>query len=126
MHFNNVGKSYWNKYILGIIQCYARTGETYGNNKPSDSDYNGHIGVGETWGFAMGYYMANKKLGVEYRTPSSEYYWFYPERTYALLTEQKINPINFLNCMNSMTNDLDKLTNQLISKNINISRTFYN
>ena len=56
MHFNNVGKSYWNKYILGIIQCYARTGETYGNNKPSDSDYNGHIGVGETWGYAMGYY----------------------------------------------------------------------
>ncbi|MBR5972132.1 MAG: hypothetical protein IK017_05720 [Paludibacteraceae bacterium] len=123
MHFNNVGKSYWNKYILGIIQCYARTGETYGNNKPSDSDYNGHIGVGETWGYAMGFYMANKKLGKNKFT--TEKYWFKPEETKKLFDDKLITPLQFLDCMNSQTIDMDILKEHLFLKNNKISKKLY-
>lgn len=123
MHFNNVGKSYWNKYILGIIQCYARTGETYGNNKPSDSDYNGHIGVGETWGFAMGYYMANKKMGENRFT--TETYWFKPEETFLLLNEKKVTPLQFLDCMDNQTTSLKVLNEHISTKNSKISKNLY-
>ena len=122
MHFNKVGKSYWNKYILGILQCSARTGEIYGNNK-NDSDYSGYIGVGETWGFAMGFYMANKKLGENKFT--NKIYWFKPEETFMLLHEKKITPLQFFDCMDNQATSLESLKEHLLNKKYNISNNLY-
>lgn len=118
MHFKKVGKNYWNKYIDGIIEL--RNNSLYGTSD-SDSQYSGYIGVGETWGFAMGFYMANKKLSKSDNPPS---YWFKPKKTKELLDNKDITPLQFLSCMESSVTDLHLLNTALSSK-YNISNNLY-
>ena len=110
MHFKKVGKSYWNKYIDGIIEL--RNNSLYGTSD-SDSKYSGYIGVGETWGFAMGYYMANQRHGTKQDPPNK---WFKPIQTKSLFDNKKITPLQFLNCMDVSVNNLQSLNAVLSSK----------
>lgn len=122
MHFKKVGKSYWNKYIDGIIDC--RKKNLYGYSD-KDSDFSGYIGVGETYGFAMGYYMANQKFGTSLNLENDSH-WFLPQVTLTLFNDNpKINPINFLNCMNSSCVNLHTLNVYLASCDNFIDRTLY-
>jgi hypothetical protein len=118
MHFKKVGKSYWNKYIDGIIEL--RNKRLYGTSD-TDSKYSGYIGVGETWGHAMGYYMANQKLSRSYDPDS---YWFNPKKTKELLDNKDIMPLQFLNCMEGSVTDLHTLNEKLTSK-YNVSKNLY-
>lgn len=118
MHFKKVGKSYWNKYIDGIIEL--RNKRLYGTSD-TDSKYSGYIGVGETWGHAMGYYMANQKLSRSYDPDS---YWFKPKKTKELLDNKDITPLQFLNCMEGSVTDLHTLNEKLTSK-YNVSKNLY-
>lgn len=121
MHFKKVGKNYWNKYIDGIIEL--RNKGLYGYSD-KDSPFSGYIGVGETWGCAMGYYMANKKFGTNKFTSVS--YWYMPESTYDQITNNpKITPLKFLSCMTSSCVDLHTLNVYLTSCDNDISRTLY-
>lgn len=118
MHFKKVGKKYWDKYIDGIIEL--RNNSLYGKSD-SDSQYSGYIGVGETWGFAMGFYMANKKLSRSYLPDD---YWFKPIKTKKLLDNKDITPLQFLSCMEGSVTDLHLLNTALSSK-YNISNNLY-
>lgn len=118
MHFKKVGKKYWDKYIDGIIEL--RNNSLYGKSD-SDSQYSGYIGVGETWGFAMGFYMANKKLSRSYLPDD---YWFKPIKTKNLLDNKDITPLQFLSCMEGSVTDLHLLNTALSSK-YNISNNLY-
>ena len=121
MHFKKVGKNYWDKYIDGIIEL--RNKGLYGFSE-DDSNFSGYIGVGETWGCAMGYYMANKKFGTNKFTSIS--YWYMPESTYDQITNNpKIPPLTFLGCMSSHCVSLLDLTRALATCDNNISRTLY-
>ncbi|MCQ2189650.1 MAG: hypothetical protein MJZ00_07040 [Paludibacteraceae bacterium] len=120
MHFKKVGKSYWNKYIDGIIDC--RKKNLYGYSD-KDSDFSGHIGVGETWGYAMGYYMLNKKYSTS-KNPS-ESYWFKPRQTKSLFDDDKITPLQFLSCMDNSVKDLQSLNTILSSKYNNVPKNLY-
>lgn len=123
MHFKKVGKNYWNKYIDGIIEL--RNKGLYGYSD-KDSPFSGYIGVGETWGYAMGYYMANKKLGSN-EDPGYDYdFWFMPEASFDQITNNpKITPLKFLSCMTSSCVDLHTLNVYLTSCDNDISRTLY-
>ena len=87
-----------------------------------DSDFSEYIGVGETWGYAMGYYMANKKMGKR-EDPGNK--WFKPYETKKLFDEKKVTPLQFLDCMDNQAINLDILTEHLLNKNTNISKTLY-
>lgn len=123
MHFKKVGKNYWNKYIDGIIEL--RNKGLYGYSD-KDSPFSGYIGVGETWGYAMGYYMANKKLGSNKNPVDDHDFWFMPEASFDQITNNpKITPLKFLSCMTSSCVDLHTLNVYLTSCDNDISRTLY-
>lgn len=123
MHFKKVGKNYWNKYIDGIIEL--RNKGLYGYSD-KDSPFSGYIGVGETWGYAMGYYMANKKLGSNKNPVDDHDFWFMPEASFDQITNNpKIPPLKFLSCMTSSCVDLHTLNVYLTSCDNDISRTLY-
>ena len=123
MHFKKVGKNYWNKYIDGIIEL--RNKGLYGDSD-KDSPFSGYIGVGETWGYAMGYYMANKKLGSNSNPIDDHDFWFAPEATYDQITNNsKIPPLTFLNCMASHCVNLHTLNVALSCYDNNISMSLF-
>ena len=123
MHFKKVGKNYWNKYIDGIIEL--RNKGLYGYSD-KDSPFSGYIGVGETWGYAMGYYMANKKLGSNSNPIDDHDFWFAPEATYDQITNNsKIPPLTFLNCMASHCVNLHTLNVALSCYDNNISMSLF-
>lgn len=124
MHFKKVTTVFWNHYIDGILECYKKTDEPYGFSS-SDSQFSGIIGVGETWGYAMGYYMLNKRYGTEYNPATGEKRWFKPKDTKILFDEKKITPLQFLGCMENSVKDLQHLNSVLSSKYSNISINLY-
>ena len=87
-----------------------------------DSDFSEYIGVGETWGFAMGYYMANKKLGIDVDPPQK---WFKPTATKRLFDSKKITPLQFLDCMDNQATNLEVLTEHILTKNSKITNNLY-
>lgn len=121
MHFKKVGKDYWNKYIDGIIDC--RKKDLYGYTS-KDSPFSGFIGVGETWGYAMGLYVANLRYG--YIIDKNKIRWFNHKATLnLLLNNSKITPEIFLSCLDKNTVDLHSLMISLLPYDNNLSRTLY-
>ena len=66
--------------------------------------------------------MANKKMNGFFRPKDK---WFKPNATKSLLDEKKITPLQFLDCMDNQAINLDILTEHLLNKNTNISKTLY-
>lgn len=123
MHFKKVGTNYWDKYIDGIIEL--RNKGLYGYSD-KDSPFSGYIGVGETWGYAMGYYMANQKLGSNINPIDDHDFWFAPEATYDQITNNsKIPPLTFLNCMASHCVNLHTLNVALSCRDNGISMSLF-
>lgn len=121
MHFKKVTKVFWNHYIDGIVDCYFNTGTLYGNSS-NDVTYSGHIGVGETWGYAMGYYMLNKRYGTK-KDPSHR--WFVPLETKNLFDKGKVTPLQFLSCMDNSIKNLQSLNVVLSAKYQNVPTNLY-
>ena len=126
MHFKRVTKVFWNHYIDGIVECYQKTGEPYGLSPNDSPNFSGIIGVGETWGYAMGYYMLNKRYGTK-QEPSTDPQkrWFKPKDTKDLFDKKTITPLQFLNCMDNSVKNLQSLNAVLSSRYSNISKNLY-
>ncbi len=97
-HFNKVGSAYWAKYINYII-TYGRGEERYGD---IDCKNSGICGVGEMWGFAMGF----SRLYEKYDIPKTSYfpgykYWFKPQIIWDLNRENILTKREIFNCMTS-------------------------
>ena len=124
MHFKRVTKVFWNHYIDGIVEC-SKGEETYGTS-PNDSQFSGIIGVGETWGYAMGFYMLNKRYNTK-QEPGTDpkKRWFKPKKTKKLFDDNDITPLQFLNCMDNSVRDLQTLNSVLSSKYKNIPKNIY-
>lgn len=106
------------------MDCYFNTGYVYGTSS-KDSKYSGIIGVGETWGYAMGYYMLNKKYGTDKDPDPKSKRWFKPNVTKELLDKNYITPLQFLGCMDVTVKDLTSLNSVLSSKYSKISKNLY-
>ena len=122
MHFKRVTKVFWNHYIDGIVECYQKTGEPYGLSPNDSPNFSGIIGVGETWGYAMGYYMLNKRYGTK-QDPT--YKWFNPKETKKQFDKGNITPLQFLNCMDVSVKKLESLNAVLSSKYKTIPTNLY-
>lgn len=126
MHFKRVTKVFWNHYIDGIVECYQKKGEPYGLSPNDSPNFSGIIGVGETWGYAMGFYMLNKRYGTRQEPGTDpQKRWFKPKETKILFDEKKITPLQFLNCMDNSVKNLQSLNAVLSSRYSNISKNLY-
>ena len=125
MHFKKVGIDYWDKYIDGILYCWMKSSNNIYGTSSTTYEYSGHIGVGETFGYAMGYYMADKKCNRNWGAYKNDEYWFKWRKSYDILYIGKLTPLQFLDCMDSNTTNLTKLGTNLHKKNSNISSNLY-
>ena len=75
-HFSKAGISYWNRYILYIIESYVRTGGmTYGDGSGEDA---GYCEIGEMWAYYLESKMYKERYGGSFPTFGTSY-WFYPQ-----------------------------------------------
>jgi hypothetical protein len=74
-HFQQVGKSWWNKYIFYVLSSYVSTGEVYGDGTGENA---GYCEVGEMWGFYMQNQMYNDRYGGVMPVAGSSF-WFAPQ-----------------------------------------------
>ena len=122
MHFKRVTKVFWNHYIDGIVVCYQKKGEPYGLSPNDSPNFSGIIGVGETWGYAMGNYMLNQKYNAGWYPGS---YWFDPYSTFIQLNNGTITPLQFLSCMDGNVKNLQSLNASLSSKYPKFPKNIY-
>ena len=75
-HFSKVGTSYWNRYILYVIDSYIKTGGmTYGDGSGSDA---GYCEIGEMWAYYLESKMYKERYGGSFPTFGTSY-WFRPQ-----------------------------------------------
>ena len=86
-HFKQVGKDYWNKYILYILTSYVSTGVTYGDGNGENA---GLCAVGEMWGYFMQNWLYSDRYGGVMPVAGSSY-WFAPQ-TLRYLCERGLAP----------------------------------
>ena len=89
------------------------------------SQFSGIVGVGETWGYAMGFYMLNQRYGTK-QEPGTDpkKRWFKPKKTKKLFDDKDITPLQFLNCMDNSVRDLQTLNSVLSSKYKNVPKKY--
>ncbi len=76
-HFSQVGKGYWDKYIMYILKSYLKSGgTTYGDG--TEGDNAGHCEVGEMWAYYVESMMHKERYGGAIPTYGTSY-WFYPQ-----------------------------------------------
>lgn len=74
-HFSQVGKDYWDKYIMFILSSYASSGQVYGTGTEDDA---GYCEVGEMWGYYMENAMYRDRYGDDAPVRGSSH-WFSPQ-----------------------------------------------
>ena len=75
-HFSQVGTSYWNRYILYVIESYVTSGGmTYGDGA---GDGAGYCEIGEMWAYYLESKMYKERYGGSFPTFGTSY-WFYPQ-----------------------------------------------
>jgi hypothetical protein len=109
-HFQNVGSEFWAKYISYII-TYGMYGDITCNNS-------GICGVGEMWGYAMGYIEKYEKYygGVYGNIPCKDKYWFKPEIIWDLYKNKILTKREIYNCMTSDVKTHAQIKQKMISK----------
>ena len=71
-----MGTSYWNRYILYVIDSYIKTGGmTYGDGSGSDA---GYCEIGEMWAYYLESKMYKERYGGSFPTFGTSY-WFRPQ-----------------------------------------------
>lgn len=75
-HFSKVGVSYWNHYILYIIETFIGSGGmTYGDGSGKTA---GYCEIGEMWAYYLESKMYKERYGGSFPTFGTSY-WFYPQ-----------------------------------------------
>ena len=105
-HFNKVGSAFWAKYVNYIITYGKKYTHPYGDASCNNA---GICGVGEMWGYAMGYLRCDEK----YRNNRTEYpgknYWFKPQIIWELNKKNILTKGEILNCMTSNVQNHNQL-----------------
>ncbi|MBR5300424.1 MAG: hypothetical protein IKU36_09275 [Bacteroidales bacterium] len=75
-HFSKVGISYWNSYILYIMESFIDSGGmTYGDGSGRNA---GYCEIGEMWAYYLESKMYKERYGGSFPTFGTNY-WFYPQ-----------------------------------------------
>lgn len=110
-HFAQVGKEYWDKYIMFIMKAFVTSGGmTYGTGKEADA---GYCEVGEMWAYYLESIMYKERYGGN--VPSfGNSHWFSPQ-IFRALDERGISRSEIASALQSGITDRDLLKGRLIS-----------
>ena len=110
-HFAQVGKGYWDKYIMYIMKSYVTSGGmTYGTGSEPDA---GYCAVGEMWAYYMESIMYKERYGGNVPSFGSSN-WFSPQ-VFRVLDERGVTRSEILGAMQADVTDVDLLKSRLVS-----------
>ena len=110
-HFNKVGSAFWAKYVNYIITYGKKYDHPYGDASCNNS---GFCGVGEMWGYAMGYIRTYEKYQQKPKNGQSK--WFQPNLLYDLMTEKILTKKPIFDCLSSDVTSHALLKQKMISR----------
>lgn len=111
-HFSQAGKSYWDKYIMYILESYVKTGgQTYGSG--SEGENAGHCEVGEMWAYYMESMMHKERYGGAIPTFGTSY-WFYPQ-IFRYLEERGMSRSEIFAALTADVSGREQLRDRLVS-----------
>lgn len=110
-HFNKVGSAFWAKYVNYIITYGKKYDHPYGDASCNNS---GFCGVGEMWGYAMGYIRTYEKYQQKPKNGQSK--WFQPNLLYDLMTEKILTKKQIFDCLSSDVTSHALLKQKMISR----------
>ncbi len=95
-HFSKVGTSYWDRYIMYILESFITTGGmTYGNGTGEAA---GHCEIGEMWAYYLESKIYKERYGGGFPTFGTSY-WFYPQ-IFRYLDERGIDASDIFSVLN--------------------------
>lgn len=110
-HFAQVGKSFWDKYILFIMKAFVTSGGmTYGTGSETDA---GYCAVGEMWAYYMESIMYKERYGGNVPSLGSSN-WFSPQ-ILRVLDERGVTRSEILAAMQSDVTDAELLKGRLVT-----------
>jgi hypothetical protein len=109
-HFAQVGKTYWDKFIIYILTSYVSSEKVYGNG---DEENAGYCEVGEMWGYYMENMMYRDRYGDDSFARGTSY-WFYPQ-ILMYLDERGMNRSMIFKALTQDVRDRDALQTKLQS-----------
>lgn len=105
-HFSKVGVSYWTDYIVYIISCLG-----YGDGTKNKAEL---CGIGEMWGYYMGYAQAISIYNSSALMPISEIEnWIYPHVFWELDSTQVLSKKQIYDCLTSEVDTYDELVSKM-------------
>ena len=111
-HFAQVGKRFWDKYILYIAESYLKSGgQTYGSG--SEGGNSGHCEVGEMWAYYVESMMHKERYGGAVPTYGTSY-WFYPQ-IFRYLEERGFSRSEIFKSLTAEVSDRALLQQKLVS-----------
>lgn len=108
-HFINVGTSYWNKYILYVIQSFINASATdYGDGTLKDAQT---CGITEMWAYFNQNLMHMERYGGPFPNFGSGY-WFHPQ-IFKYMEERGLGRDNIFNALTTDVQTFDELKSKL-------------
>ena len=110
-HYVRAGNSYWNKYIVYIIESYLTSGGmTYGDGTGDDA---GYCAVGEIWAYYLESKMYKERYGGSFPTFGTSH-WFYPQ-IFRYLDERGVGRSDIFSVLRTNVTDMLSLKSALIA-----------
>ena len=109
-HFAQVGKTFWDNYILYILGCFMQgTNLDYGMG---DGEHAGECAIGEMWGYFMQNTMMQDRYGGEMPTSGMKY-WFHPQ-IFRYLYDRGTTRSQIFRALQSDVNSVEALREKLL------------
>ena len=109
-HFSKVGTSYWNNYIVYIIESFLRNRDMdYGDGTSAGA---GYCEIGEMWAYYMESKMYKERYGGPFPTFGTSY-WFYPQ-IFRYLDERGLSCSDIYSVLGPGTTSKEQLKAELV------------
>ncbi len=74
-HFQQVGVSYWNRFVTYVLKSFLHSGSSYGDGSGDEA---GYCEIGEMWAYFLENLFSRDRYG-EVKSDSGMCYWFHPQ-----------------------------------------------
>lgn len=107
-HCAQVGSAFWAKYV-SYIMTYGAYGDGTGKNAEL-------CGIGEMWGYSMGYRQQFEKYGKDRLSLSSRDGWIHPDVFWQLMRKNILTKKQIFDCLTADVTTYDVLVERMYSK----------
>ncbi len=110
-HFAQVGKNYWDKFIVYILSSYVSSDTVYGDGEDGNA---GYCEVGEMWAYYMENMLYRERYGDDSYARGTSY-WFHPQ-IFMSLDEKGLDRSKIFRVLEKDVKDLDTLKERLLKQ----------